>query len=62
MRIEACATAHYWSRELQAFGHTVRSMPAAYVKPYLKRQNNDATDAKAICEAVGRCLVPWILA
>jgi transposase len=52
--IEACATAHYWSRELQALGHTVRLMPAAYVKPYLKRQKNDASDAEAICEAVGR--------
>jgi transposase len=36
--IEACATSHYWSRELQALGHTVRLMPPAYVKPYLKRQ------------------------
>src|SRR5262245_30496842 len=46
--IEACATAHFWSRELQALGHTVRLMPAAYVKPYLKRQKNDATDEEAI--------------
>jgi transposase len=52
--IEACATAHYWSRELQALGHTVRLMAPVYVKPYLKRQKNDATDAEAICEAVGR--------
>jgi transposase len=52
--IEACATSHYWSRELQALGHTVRLMPPAYVKPYLKRQKNDATDAEAVCEAVGR--------
>jgi transposase len=52
--IEACATSHYWSRELQALGHTVRMMPPAYVKPYVKRQKNDATDAEAICEAVGR--------
>ena len=50
--IEACATSHYWSRELQALGHKVRLMPPAYVKPYVKRQKNDATDA--ICEAVGR--------
>jgi transposase len=41
----ACASAHYWSRELQALGHTVRLMPPAYVKPYLKRQKNDATAA-----------------
>ena len=52
--IEACASSHYWSRELQALGHTVRLMPPAYVKPYVKRQKNDATDAEAICEAVAR--------
>ena len=52
--IEACATSHHWARELEALGHTVRLMPPAYVKPYLKRQKNDATDAEAICEAVQR--------
>ncbi|HEV2548529.1 MAG TPA: IS110 family transposase [Stellaceae bacterium] len=52
--IEACATSHYWSRELQALGHRVRLMPPAYVKPYVKRQKNDAADAEAICEAVTR--------
>ena len=52
--IEACATSHHWSRELQALGHTVRLMPPAYVKAYLKRQKNDAADAEAICEAVVR--------
>src|SRR5215467_5960745 len=52
--IEACASSHYWSRELQVLGHTVRLMPPAYVKPYVKRQKNDATDAEAICEAVSR--------
>src|ERR1700751_5707835 len=52
--IEACASSHYWSRELHALGHTVRLMPPAYVKPYVKRQKNDATDAEAICEAVTR--------
>jgi transposase len=52
--IEACASSHYWSRELQALGHEVRLMPPAYVKPYVKRQKNDATDAEAICEAVTR--------
>jgi transposase len=52
--IEACATSHHWSRELQAIGHTVRLMPPAYVKPYVKRQKNDAADAEAICEAVSR--------
>ena len=52
--IEACATSHHGSRELQALGHTVRLMPPVYVKPYLKRQKNDAADAEAICEAVMR--------
>jgi transposase len=41
--IEACASSHHWSRELAALGHTVRLMPPAYVKPYVKRQKNDAT-------------------
>jgi transposase len=40
--IEACASSHYWARELQALGHTVRLIPPAYVKPYVKRQKNDA--------------------
>jgi transposase len=52
--IEACATSHHWSRELQAIGHTVRLMPPVYVRPYVKRQKNDAADAEAICEAVTR--------
>jgi transposase len=52
--IEACASSHHWSRELKARGHTVRLMPPAYVKPYVKRQKNDAADAEAICEAVRR--------
>jgi transposase len=52
--IEACASAHYWARELTALGHDVRLMPPAYVKPYVKRQKNDAADAEAICEAVQR--------
>ena len=52
--IEACATSHRWSRELEALGHTVRLIPPAYVRPYVKRQKNDCTDAEAICEAVGR--------
>ena len=52
--IEACASSHHWSRELQALGHSVRLMPPAYVKPYVKRHKNDATDAEAICEAVTR--------
>ena len=52
--LEACATAHYWARELQAVGHEVRLMPAQYVKAYVKRNKNDAADAEAICEAVQR--------
>src|SRR5512135_1074175 len=52
--IEACPSAHYWSRELRALGHTVKLMPPSYVKAYLKRSKNDANDAAAICEAVTR--------
>ena len=52
--MEACATAHYWAREIFALGHEVRLMPPAYVKAYLRRQKNDAADAEAICEAVRR--------
>lgn len=52
--MEACATAHYWAREISALGHEVRLMPPAYVKAYLRRQKNDAADAEAICEAVRR--------
>ena len=58
--IEACATSHHWSRELQALGHTVRLMPPAYVKPYLKRHKNDAADAEAICEAVTRANMRFV--
>jgi transposase len=46
--MEACATAHYWARELAALGHEVRLMLPAYVKPYVKHQKNDAADAEAI--------------
>jgi len=52
--IEACPSAHHWSRKLQVLGHTVRLMPPSYVKAYLKRSKNDANDAAAICEAVTR--------
>src|SRR5215475_5605604 len=58
--IEACASSHHWSRELGALGHTVRLMPAAYVKPYVKRQKNDAADAEAICEAVTRANMRFV--
>ena len=49
--MEACATSHYWARELTKLGHQVRLMPAKDVKAYLKRNKNDAADAEAICEA-----------
>jgi transposase len=52
--IEACSLAHYWGRELQSLGHSVKLMPPNYVKAYLKRSKNDANDAAAICEAVAR--------
>ena len=52
--MEACAAAHHWARELQKLGHRVKLMPPRYVKPYVKRQKNDAADAEAICEAVTR--------
>jgi transposase len=52
--LEACATAHHWARTLMAFGHEVRLIPPAYVKPYLRRQKNDAADVAVIGEAVTR--------
>src|SRR4051812_44763267 len=52
--IEACPTAHHWSRQLSALGHRVKLMPPSYVKAYVKRSKNDANDAAAICEAVTR--------
>ena len=52
--MEACATSHYWAREIAALGHEVRLMPPQYVKAYVKRNKNDAADAEAICEAVRR--------
>lgn len=52
--MEACGSAHYWANAIGEFGHTVRLMPPAYVKPYVKRNKTDAADAEAICEAVTR--------
>jgi transposase len=52
--IEACGSAHHWARKLQSMGHTVRLMAPQFVKPYVKTNKNDAADAEAICEAVGR--------
>ena len=50
--MEACASSHHWARGIAALGYEVRLIPPAYVKPYVKRQKNDAADAEAICEAV----------
>ena len=58
--IEACASSHYWARQLQALGHNVCLMPPVYVKPYVKRQKNDSTDAEAICEAVSRANMRFV--
>jgi transposase len=52
--MEACASAHYWGREIAAFGHEVRLIPPAHVKPYVRRNKTDAADAAAICEAALR--------
>jgi transposase len=52
--MESCATSHYWAREISKLGHTVKLIPPAYVKPYVRRQKNDRADAAAICEAVSR--------
>ena len=52
--IEACGTANHWARELTTLGHTVRLIPPAYAKQYVRRNKNDAADAAAICEAVSR--------
>jgi transposase len=52
--IESCGSSHHWGRLLQSFGHEVKLIPPQYVKPYVKRGKNDATDAEALCEAVTR--------
>jgi transposase len=52
--MEACGSAHYWARKLEKLGHTVKLMAPQFVKPYVKTNKNDAADAEAICEAVGR--------
>ena len=58
--MEACGSAHYWARKLQALGHTVQLIPPQYVKPFVKRNKNDAADAEAICEAVVRPNMPAV--
>ena len=52
--MEACASAHYWGREILQLGHEVKLIPPIYVKPFVKRQKNDTADAEAICEAAQR--------
>lgn len=52
--MEACGSAHYWARRLMEYGHTVKLMAPQFVKPYVKTNKNDASDAEAICEAVAR--------
>lgn len=58
--MEACGSAHYWARKLQALGHTVHLIAPQYVKPFVKRNKNDAADAEAICEAVTRPNMPAV--
>ena len=59
--MEACGTSHHWARELIKLGHEVRLMPPAYVKPYVKRGKTDAADAEAVCEAVRRPTMRFVL-
>jgi transposase len=58
--LEACGSSHHWARVLGGLGHEVRLIPAAYVKPYVKRNKTDARDAAAICEAVGRATMRFV--
>lgn len=58
--MEACGSAHYWARKLESLGHSVRLIPPQYVKPFVKRNKNDAADAEAICEAVTRPNMPTV--
>ncbi|MDH3318013.1 MAG: IS110 family transposase [Gammaproteobacteria bacterium] len=58
--MEACATAHYWGREITKLGHAVRLIPPIYVKPFVKRQKNDAADAEAITEAATRSSMRFV--
>jgi transposase len=60
--MEACASAHYWAREIARFGHATKLIAAHYVKPFVKRQKNDAADAEAICEAAMRPTMRFVAA
>ena len=59
--MEACGSAHHWAREIGRLGHTLRLIPPAYVKPFVKRQKNDAADAEAICEAAQRPTMRFVV-
>ena len=59
--MEACGSAHHWAREIGRLGHAVRLIPPAYVKPFVKRQKNDAADAEAICEAAQRPTMRFVV-
>jgi transposase len=58
--MEACAGAHYWGRQIQQLGHDVKLISPSYVKPFVKRQKNDAADAEAICEAAQRSTMRFV--
>jgi len=58
--IEACGSSHHWARLLQSFGHEVKLIPPQFVKPYVKRNKNDAADAEALCEAMSRPTMRFI--
>jgi transposase len=60
--LEASGSAHHWARELIRLGHEARTMPPACVKPYIRRQKNDAADAAAICEAGSRPSMRFVAA
>ena len=59
--MEACGSSHHWAREIRRLGHAVRLIPPAYVKPFVKRQKNDAADAEAICEAAQRPTMRFVV-
>ena len=58
--MEACASAHYWGRETEKLGHEVKLVPPIYVKPFVKRQKNDTTDAEATSEAAQRPTMSFV--